>query len=427
KSLLAAVKDATALLSNPQYFLETDPDKYSSDDYFVSLRGMTVQDESMEKRLQTEWRCKLIPKLKESKNDFLRETGARLEKTWRLEKRSRKDSLEEAKDENATKKYKTGMRHAYQAHQLKVLVLDVLYVSGRLAILWSEFSVIADTITTSISSNLTAAFSSVIVSCTIIASKFDINHGSVTCTRAKFIGNDYPKDEVFRSLQNGKQLPDWVWKQPDYDFILQLGSLDLGDRITSLYNGVRKQTGLDHTKVGQIAADTAILHSAVLDSFYSRELAMADLDRARNSEDIWSTRLYFSEKSDAMREGREPRPIDTAPVMDEIMATFQKCKDMDIMPIFYTAMNVFRKFKDWSGKLSETEWMTRIIVPFLEEFMAIQHDVTFACSSLAIHELKTTTPIALGSQFSRKTPLINWIESLPALLRYYPFRPLVQM
>ncbi|KAF9084655.1 hypothetical protein BGX29_002447, partial [Mortierella sp. GBA35] len=121
-----------------------------------------------------------------------------------------------------------------------------------------------------------------------------------------FFSNRDPKDEMFQSMQNGKQLPDWVWKQPDYDFVLQLGSLDLGDRITSLYNGVRKQTGLDHTKVDQIAllsgilhicdgnfglssADTAILHNAVVDSFYSRELAMADLDRARNSEDIWST------------------------------------------------------------------------------------------------------------------------------------------
>ncbi|KAF9377776.1 hypothetical protein BGX21_003103 [Mortierella sp. AD011] len=44
-------------------------------------------------------------------------------------------------------------------------------------------------------------------------------------------------------------------------------------------------------------------------------------------------------------------------------------------------MNVFRKFKDWNGKLSETEWMTRVIVPFLEEFMMIQHDITFACAN----------------------------------------------
>lgn len=79
-----------------------------------------------------------------------------------------------------------------------------------------------------------------------------------------------------------------------------------------------------------------------------------------------------------MREGREPRPINTEPVMDEIMASLGTCKDKDIMPVFYIAMNVFRKFNDWTGKLSETEWMTRVIVPFLEEFMGIQHDIVFA-------------------------------------------------
>lgn len=88
--------------------------------------------------------------------------------------------------------------------------------------------------------------------------------------------------------------------------------------------------------------------------------------------------MSFTEKTDAKRQGREPRPIDTAPVMDEIMSSFEICKDKDILPVFYIAMNVFRKFNDRAGKLSETEWMTRVIVPFLEEFMGIQHDVTFA-------------------------------------------------
>ena len=88
--------------------------------------------------------------------------------------------------------------------------------------------------------------------------------------------------------------------------------------------------------------------------------------------------MSFNEKVNAKRQCREPGPIDTAPVMDEIMSSFEICKDKDILPVFYIAMNVFRKFNDRAGKLSETEWMTRVIVPFLEEFMGIQHDVTFA-------------------------------------------------
>ncbi|KAF9273229.1 hypothetical protein BGZ88_003958 [Linnemannia elongata] len=202
-----------------------------------------------------------------------------------------------------------------------------------------------------------------------------------------FFNNRDPKDILFGSLQDGKQLPHRIWNQPDYNFVFQLGDLDLGDKITMHYNDVRKQTDLDHTKVDRIASDTTALHNEVVDLYYSKELADADIQRARNSEDIWSTwirairRLSFAEKADAKRQGREPRPIDTAPVMDEIMSSFEICKDKDILPVFYIAMNVFRKFNDRTGKLSETEWMTKVIVPFLEEFMGIQHDVTFACTN----------------------------------------------
>ncbi|KAG9319511.1 hypothetical protein KVV02_002816 [Mortierella alpina] len=219
-----------------------------------------------------------------------------------------------------------------------------------------------------------------------------------------FFNKRDPKDILFDSLQDGKRLPQRIWNQPDYKFVFQLKDLDLGDKITMHYNDVRKQTDLDHTKVDRIAlmsgivhicdgyfglssSDTTALHNAVVDLYYSKELADADIQRARYSEDIWSTwirairRLSFTEKADAKRQGREPRPIDTVPIMDEIMSSRELCKDKDILPVFYIAMNVFRKFSDRVGKLSETEWMTRVIAPFLEEFMGIQHDVTFACTN----------------------------------------------
>ncbi|KAF9308258.1 hypothetical protein BG003_011352, partial [Podila horticola] len=68
-----------------------------------------------------------------------------------------------------------------------------------------------------------------------------------------FFNNRDPKDILFGSLQDGEKLPDWIWNQPDYDFDCQLDGLDLGNKITRLYNDVRKQKDLDHTKVDRIA------------------------------------------------------------------------------------------------------------------------------------------------------------------------------
>ena len=68
-----------------------------------------------------------------------------------------------------------------------------------------------------------------------------------------FFNNQNPKDILFGSLQEGKQLPPRIWNQPDYNFIFQLGDLDLGDKITMHYNDVRNETELDHTKVDRIA------------------------------------------------------------------------------------------------------------------------------------------------------------------------------
>lgn len=118
---MVALKEATKHLSSPQYFLETSPGEYNAFGYFIFCRGPNVQDESTEKRLQDEWRSKLIPALKESEDKCLRETGARLEKLWRLEKRSLQETAEQARDEHANKKYKQGMRKAFQEHQHQVV------------------------------------------------------------------------------------------------------------------------------------------------------------------------------------------------------------------------------------------------------------------------------------------------------------------
>ncbi|KAG0248069.1 hypothetical protein BG011_000557 [Mortierella polycephala] len=402
----AAVKEATAQLINPQYFLETEPENYSATDYFVSCRGDTVQDDSTEKRLQNEWKYKVIPVLKESNVEFIRQTGERLDNAWKVEKRRLQEVANQAKDGIITKKYKTDMLHAFQEHRPKWKARPLLprgrpyrehhrprhfrrshhgiQPSHRVMPLRPHRLVTRQQLRTCHAHKDLSRTQGPGSPETIAnrACAYEIEAAIF------FDDKEAPKDIIFGSLRKGERLSQWTSNQPGYDFVLRLGSLDLGDLITGLYNDVRKKTDLDHTMVDQIALLSGIVHihnghfglsstvavalqNEVVDLFYSREASEADLGRARNAEELWSTWVR----------GREPRPIDTAPVMEEIMASFKKCKELDIIPMFYTAMNVFRKLKDRNGKLSETEWMTKVIIPFLEEFMAIQHDISFACAN----------------------------------------------
>ncbi|GJJ71502.1 hypothetical protein EMPS_03852 [Entomortierella parvispora] len=121
-SRLAKVKKATAELSNPQYFLDTIPEEYSAEGYILSFR--CVHDESAVKRLQDEWRNKLIPMLQGSNDRSLQENGARLEKIWRNEKRRVLETVELTKDEHVAKTFKQGMKHAFQHHQLTVMEIS---------------------------------------------------------------------------------------------------------------------------------------------------------------------------------------------------------------------------------------------------------------------------------------------------------------
>jgi hypothetical protein len=121
KSLLTDIKEATADLSNQQYFLDTAPEEYCVEGYLISCRGPSAKDESIEKRLQNEWRCKLLPRLKESHHQNLRETGTRLERAWKNEKRRLNELTEIVKDEQTTKKFKRGMKQAFQQQQLTIM------------------------------------------------------------------------------------------------------------------------------------------------------------------------------------------------------------------------------------------------------------------------------------------------------------------
>jgi hypothetical protein len=104
-------------------------------------------------------------------------------------------------------------------------------------------------------------------------------------------------------------------------------------------------------------------------------------------------RLAFAESQKAKRERRDPTPIDTSTIISAIVETYKDCTQMDILPVFFAATNIFRIFNDWESKFSETEWMTQIILPFLQEFMNIQHHVSFAWYALPLACLQMILPL----------------------------------
>ncbi|KAK3820451.1 MAG: hypothetical protein J3Q66DRAFT_171061 [Benniella sp.] len=212
--------------------------------------------------------------------------------------------------------------------------------------------------------------------------------------------------DIFDILGQGQPLPPWATTQPNFTFLLRIKGLDLGNSITALYNNTRTRLDLDYKKVAEIALlsgivhineghfglcknDSDSLHNATMDLFYSEDKSDTDVERSKKAQDLWSgwvkmaRRLAFAESQKAKREQRDPTPIDTSTIVSAILETYKDCAQKDILPVFFAAINIFRIFNDWESKFSETEWMTHIILPFLQEFMSIQHYVSFSCANSA--------------------------------------------
>jgi len=84
-----AIKEITKTLTFPEYFQDKDPRIFSAKGYFEEAsRKEEPLTESVVKRLQNEWRNKLIPALKGSQVEHLQRTGSRLEKSWKVDKTS---------------------------------------------------------------------------------------------------------------------------------------------------------------------------------------------------------------------------------------------------------------------------------------------------------------------------------------------------
>ncbi|KAG0300827.1 hypothetical protein BGZ98_008837 [Dissophora globulifera] len=94
----------------------------------------------------------------------------------------------------------------------------------------------------------------------------------------------------------------------------------------------------------------------------------------------------------AEREGCDLNPISTLNLVKEILSSFDHCQEEGITPIFFAGLNMFRKFNNWGISRSEMSWTMSVVVPLLEEFMSVQHEIMFTCansSSLAGNARRT--------------------------------------
>ncbi|KAF9363153.1 hypothetical protein BGX34_004772 [Mortierella sp. NVP85] len=79
-----AIEEITKTLTFPEYFQDKDPSTFSAKGYFQEVSRKEPLTESAVKRLQNDWKNKLIPALKASQVEHLQRTGTRLEKSWKL-------------------------------------------------------------------------------------------------------------------------------------------------------------------------------------------------------------------------------------------------------------------------------------------------------------------------------------------------------
>ncbi|KAK3820450.1 MAG: hypothetical protein J3Q66DRAFT_171072 [Benniella sp.] len=125
-----AIKEITMTLTFPEYFQDKDPMNFSAKSYFEEVnRKEGPLTDSVARRLRNEWRCKLIPALKDSQVEHLRRTGSRLEKSWKVDKKSmqlptgskrRPHEVDEA-EERIGKRHMAELKRLFQDHRLAIL------------------------------------------------------------------------------------------------------------------------------------------------------------------------------------------------------------------------------------------------------------------------------------------------------------------
>ncbi|KAG0344748.1 hypothetical protein BG004_004200 [Podila humilis] len=192
------------------------------------------------------------------------------------------------------------------------------------------------------------------------------------------------QDVVLKGLQDGRNLPSWMKDRPRYTFELQLRD-DWGPRVINLLHpGI---VHLNKSHIGFSAIDSAQIFSDVLQSFYSQGMEDRDMQRAQDASTLWvgwiSKTAQLKEKLAAQKESREPGEVDMAPVIDAIMSSYTECKIKKITLILFIALHVFRRFNNWATLTSESDCMTAVVGPILQEVMDVQHTIKFTCRSNA--------------------------------------------
>ncbi|KAF9171102.1 hypothetical protein BGX21_008094 [Mortierella sp. AD011] len=217
-----------------------------------------------------------------------------------------------------------------------------------------------------------------------------------------FSQSQHLQDVVLEILQKGKVLPAWARDRPTWQFQMRVGEKDYGLDVTSWYNQARTNHSLIHNDVDKIALLSGIVHlydkhhdldkqaiayirNVCLNSIYSAE--DEDMRRARAAHAKWQCwvttlgSLVFDEARLAEKEGRDPKPISTRGLVKEILSSFDHCEEEGITPIFFAGLNLFRKFNNWKISRSEMSWTASVVVPLLEEFMSVQHEIMFTCAN----------------------------------------------
>jgi hypothetical protein len=69
--------------------------------------------------------------------------------------------------------------------------------------------------------------------------------------------------------------------------------------------------------------------------------------------------------------------VNTSSLVKDILLSYDQCEEEGILPIYFAGLNMFRKFNNWKISRSEMSWTTSVVVPILEEFMFIQHEIMF--------------------------------------------------
>ncbi|KAF9925861.1 hypothetical protein BGZ67_008412 [Mortierella alpina] len=224
-------------------------------------------------------------------------------------------------------------------------------------------------------------------------------------SHAFFTSGGSLQDIVFNNLREGRSLPSWAKDRPLYTFDLQLQD-SWGLRVTELYKVAKTKSDLDYTNVDEIALLSGILHfnqkhvgfsakematisAQVLQKFYSQDMEDRDMQRATDAVVLWSSWVQIwksaslKEKLAAQKNDRDVREVDMDQVVDAIMSSYSECKNKDISSITFIALQVFRRYSNWSRPVSELDCMLAVVSPFLQEIMDIQHEIRFKCANVS--------------------------------------------